>query len=1592
MSRMFCMRVSVALAAATLGSGVLQAFPATTYKLGLSTSSFTSTCSTATGPGAATTITVKPTTALTGSNTIVVTLSTVTGGIVVTAPTITTLSTTNQAAGIAYSVKAAVGCVGMTNAATPTFNFLANTGTGGAVADAPVTVTTTLTNTTSGLSLSSSLVMVNCVLNNGNYTPGVAQNVSVTSTATGGTPFTFSTSSLPAGVTVTPSSAGSGGGTASGSAMNYSFVAAAGCGGGQLGTTTGSLVLTNSPGPAVTISVVLQITPISPLVAAPSPATLTYTKGSGQPGTVTVNVTSSSSPAPFFTVDTTSLPSWLTVDAISGTTSKALHFSSTSICDSLAPGTYTAAVRLKVSTYGDLTVNFSLLITNSAPKLTVTQGAMRPWTMGQPLPVTYITLTSSDSPIAYTLTSGGPLAPVPVSGAQVSGLAYSFGTQIPIQFNSLVFAAAQPASVLTGTVTVTWGNPSTTTVVTFNITVQSPQATLSSISPASLPTAASGAQPFTVVLTGTGFVSSSDPTQKTKVGVVSSNVLIQDTNIAVNVTNASNMILTLTPATGDTYLNFAAGGTVILGVCNPQGQPTCTVPSATIALSIGNGPIIQGVASASSFQEVNPGQTQNIAQGDMISIFGTNFCSSSAPACSSSQILPGVLSSGTMVYQNWLSMDAAGATQRKLTVAFCPTGTTPLTPSNTCINAPLLFATNSQINLIAPSSLTAGATIDIIVGYGYGTTTNLVSSSPATVNVISTDPGTFAIGADGQGAGAILAQNWSVIGATNPAGMRSTAADSDTVQIYMTGLGVPNSTAANTSPAGPGPSTAPTDCVSIAAYLSAVNSANQGSAQLTSLDGAVIQSSLIASGLFPPCLSTNPTVTIGNQPVTSVTYAGWVDDSVAGLYQVNVTLPGTTPGSGNFIDVAGVSHTSITAPVQLPVVVTANGRQSQTGISVWVAPRLKVTPPTALTGDVGIAWASTNNVVVATEGQSPYRYAVTSGVLPTGLSLTASGQNAGTISGTPAADRSGSYVITVTATDSNSVPLTGTTTFTLTVNAGLVVTPNPLTYTAPVITNPLTTTTIETVAATGGAYPYTYSWDSSFTPPNLMLINSSTGAITITSQTPAGVYNVNVKATDANGVTGNATFTVTLNLVVSVAATTLAGTSPNLSGNAGTSYTVTLASVGGSNYVYTLAAPVTGFSINNNVLTVGTSAAAATAEAVVINVTESGQGTGTGTITLNFTLHLVVSAAAGSGISGTSPTFSGTAGGSLSVNLSASGGTSYTFAVNPSQSGFVASGSVLNITAPASGTAYNVPIVATDIVSGATGTLTLHITVGLTVTASAGTGGTTGTSPNFSGPASSAFTVTLAASGGTSYTFTTPSQGAQFSISGTTLTVNAPASGTAYTVVVNALDSGTQATGTLTLTITVGLIVSATGGTGITGTSPNFSGLAGGTLRVNLAATGGSSSIFYSTASQGGDFSITTNVLTIATSALATASGAPYTVVIQAQDNNSPNATGTLTLHISLDLTVTAGSPSSGLTGSNGSYTGTHSTPYTLTLAASGGSSNYLYTTTDSTGYFSINNSTLNINAPAATYTVTVNVLDTSSGATGSIQLTITMN
>ncbi len=255
------------------------------------------------------------------------------------------------------------------------------------------------------------------------------------------------------------------------------------------------------------------------------------------------------------------------------------------------------------------------------------------------MPTYYITLVSSDSPISYSLTTGGTLAP---SVPQPSGLAYSFGTAIPVTFAPLALAAAAPGTVLTGTVTIVWGSMNSTVVVTFFVTVQAAGATLTSISPPTLPTAASG-QTFTVALVGTGFVQSTDPTQATTVGIVVNGLVVTDTNIAVNIVNPSNILLTITvPANPDTYLPFANGSAtpITIGICNPSGSTLHNADWNCCTEHRQSTPIIQSVTSASSFVELTTApNAPKVAPYDLISIFGSNFCTSNQTGCTSTTVL-----------------------------------------------------------------------------------------------------------------------------------------------------------------------------------------------------------------------------------------------------------------------------------------------------------------------------------------------------------------------------------------------------------------------------------------------------------------------------------------------------------------------------------------------------------------------------------------------------------------------------------------------------------------------------------------------------------------------------------------------------------------------------------------------------------------------------------------------------------------------------------------------------------------------------------------------------------------------------------------
>lgn len=102
-------------------------------------------------------------------------------------------------------------------------------------------------------------------------------------------------------------------------------------------------------------------------------------------------------------------------------------------------------------------------------------------------------------------------------------------------------------------------------------------------------------------------------------------------------------------------------------------------------------------------------------------------------------------------------------------------------------------------------------------------------------------------------------------------------------------------------------------------------------------------------------------------------------------------------------------------------IVTMNAARSVTANFVQIT----ISPSTLPGGSVGVPY---NQTITASGGSAPYTFAITAGSLPSGLALT----TMGALAGTPTA--SGSYTFTVTATDAASI--TGSRSYTLTVDNG----------------------------------------------------------------------------------------------------------------------------------------------------------------------------------------------------------------------------------------------------------------------------------------------------------------------------------------------------------------------------------------------------------------------------------------------------------------------------------------------------------------------------------------------------------------------------
>lgn len=208
---------------------------------------------------------------------------------------------------------------------------------------------------------------------------------------------------------------------------------------------------------------------------------------------------------------------------------------------------------------------------------------------------------------------------------------------------------------------------------------------------------------------------------------------------------------------------------------------------------------------------------------------------------------------------------------------------------------------------------------------------------------------------------------------------------------------------------------------------------------------------------------------------------------------------------------------------------------------------LAVSPPTLPNWTVSAP--GYNQPVTASGGTGPYTFAVTTGTVPAGMTLS----SGGVLSGTPTT--AASYTFIVTATDSASA--TGTKSYTVVINPAVTVGPATLANWTINMNN-----YSQFIVGSNGTGALALSV-SSGTIPAGMGFNTGNGKLSGTP-TAVGIFNFTITATDTAGASGSQAYSVTINPVVSI---------PTLSfpdWTAGQPYNQTVATSGGTSpYTFT---------------------------------------------------------------------------------------------------------------------------------------------------------------------------------------------------------------------------------------------------------------------------------------------------------------------------------------------------------------------------------------------------------------------------------------
>jgi hypothetical protein len=352
-------------------------------------------------------------------------------------------------------------------------------------------------------------------------------------------------------------------------------------------------------------------------------------------------------------------------------------------------------------------------------------------------------------------------------------------------------------------------------------------------------------------------------------------------------------------------------------------------------------------------------------------------------------------------------------------------------------------------------------------------------------------------------------------------------------------------------------------------------------------------------------------------------------------------------------------------------------------------------PPsiTTMTLPAGVEGTAYNQTVAATGGLGAFAFAVSTGSLPPGLSMS----TGGVITGTPSGPN-GTTSFTVMVTDHSNPPQSGTQPLSILINLPPAPSISPTTLPGGNVGTPYT----HAVAVTGGLGPFTWSVSSGTLPAGLSF-NTTTATISgiPTTQQINVAFTIQVTDSSKPQQSGSQPYTVTIGAPLPLSITT---TSPLPQGNLNAVYSAMISATGGiAPYTFSLdgtSSPLPsglGFSSGSNQgLISGTPTAVGTFTNIIVDVHDS-QGT-PATAQQTFTLTVlappsITSLSLASGPVGTPITITGT-------NFGTTQGSS-TVTFNGTSAGTATSWSSTSITVPvpAGATTGNVVVTVLTVAS-----------------------------------------------------------------------------------------------------------------------------------------------------------------------------------------------------------------------------------------------------------------------------------------------------